>query len=238
MPHLRVLLTQQELDPSRLDEQVVIVLDILFATSTIAHAFAEGVQSVQPARDEADAMRIGAQRPDCVLAGEFLTAALPGFAPAAPLMLARTGLHGRHLVFATTNGTPAFHLAEGAAHVYAGALLNGAALAAHVMRAHPHASVLLVCAGSQGRFNIEDFCGAGHIAGHFGRNTDYAFDDAALAARLLAGSVDPRELLLASRVGRGMLAMDLRDEVEYAANRDTLDVVPQLVSGTLVRAAA
>ncbi|WP_081666666.1 2-phosphosulfolactate phosphatase [Rhodanobacter sp. OR444] len=120
MPKLHVLPQQEALDPARLQDKVVIVLDILFATSTIVHAFGEEVASVWPAHDHADAVRLGADCADAVLAGEFLADALPNFATAAPLALGSLGLRGRRLVYSTTNGTPALHRASAARHVYSG----------------------------------------------------------------------------------------------------------------------
>ncbi|HWU74947.1 MAG TPA: 2-phosphosulfolactate phosphatase [Rhodanobacter sp.] len=238
MPKLHVLLRQEELDPTRLEDKVVIVLDILFATSTIVHAFDEGVASVSPALDSEDAIRLGAEGSGAVLAGEYLASGLPDFEAATPLALARTGLRGRRLVYSTTNGTPALHRASTAAHVYVGALLNGGAVVEHVARTHPDAPVLLLCAGSLGRINLEDFYGAGHLARHFSRLDGYHLSDAALAAAMLSRGSDARDALLASRVGQRMQSFGLRDEVEYAATCDRIDIVPQLLGGELRRAAA
>jgi 2-phosphosulfolactate phosphatase len=233
MPKLHVLFKKEELDPSRLQDKVVIVLDVLFATSTIVHAFAQGIDRIWPARDAEDAQRIAARLHAPMLAGEYLAQGLPGFGPATPLALADTGIQGSTLVYATTNGTVALHNAAAAAHVYVGALLNGAALAAYVARRHPQTQVLLLCAGSVDSFNLEDFYGAGHIAAHFERTGGYALTDAALAAVLLYRGCDASTTLRASRVGRIMQSHGLQHEVDCAAQFDTHDVVPELNDGCL-----
>ncbi|MEW5311728.1 MAG: hypothetical protein WDW38_003416 [Sanguina aurantia] len=155
MPKLHLLFKKEELDTTRLAGKVVIVLDVLFATSTIVHAFGRGIACIWPARDAGDARRIAATMESPVLAGEHLGQTTPGFGPAMPLALAGVCGAGATLVYATTNGTVALNNASAAAHVYVGALLNGAALVAHVMQAHPDAQVLLVCAGSVDRFNLD-----------------------------------------------------------------------------------
>jgi 2-phosphosulfolactate phosphatase len=238
MPKLHVLFKKEELDPARLQDKVVIVLDVLFATSTIVHAFAQGIDRIWPARDAEDAQRIAARLHAPMLAGEYLAEGLPGFGPPTPLALADTGVQGSTLVYATTNGTVALHNAAAAAHVYVGALLNGAALAAYVARRHPQTQVLLLCAGSLDSFNLEDFYGAGHIAAHFERTGGYALTDAALAAMLLYRGCDASTILRASRVGRIMQAHGLQHEVDCAAQFDTHDVVPELNDGCLRLAAA
>ncbi|MCY7313092.1 MAG: 2-phosphosulfolactate phosphatase [Pseudoxanthomonas sp.] len=238
MPKLHVLLRKEDMDPARLPGKVVVVLDVLFATSTIVHAFGEGIDCIWPARDGEDARRIAGQLDAPRLAGEYLANSLPGFGPATPLALAATGLKGASLVYATTNGTVALNNATAAAHVYVGALLNGAAVVAHVARAHPDSPVLLVCAGSLGRFNLEDFYGAGHLVAHFERTGRYTLTDTALAAALLYRGCDAGTALGASRVGRMMLEHDLQDEVDCAATFDCVDVVPRLDNGCLRQVAA
>ena len=238
MPKLHVLFKKEDLDRTRLKDKVVIVLDVLFATSTIVHAFAQGVDRIWPARDAGDAVRIAANLQTPMLAGEYLAEGLPGFGPSTPLALAETGLQGSTLVYATTNGTVALNNAADAAHVYVGALMNGAALAAYVARRHPQAHVLLLCAGSVDSFNLEDFYGAGHIAAHFDRIGGYSPTDAALAAILLCRNCDAPTALHASRVGRIMQAHGLKHEVDCAAQFDTHLVVPELSDGCLQLAEA
>lgn len=233
MPKLHVLFKHEDLDPARLPGKVVIVLDVLFATSTIVHAFGQGIDCIWPARDADHALRIAANLEAPMLAGEYLALGLPGFGPPTPLALAGVGVRGVTLVYATTNGTVALNDAASAAHVYAGALLNGAALVSFIARTHPQAPVLIVCSGSVDRFNLEDFYGAGHLAAHFERAGNYSLTDAALAALLLYRGCDAQTALGASRVGRMMQAHDLQHEIDCAAQSDTLDVVPELRNGCL-----
>ena len=61
MRKLHVLMKKEELDGQRLDGKIVIVLDILFATTTIVAALSEGASEVWPALD-GDAARALAQQ--------------------------------------------------------------------------------------------------------------------------------------------------------------------------------
>jgi 2-phosphosulfolactate phosphatase len=229
MPTLQVLPRHEDLDAGRISNQIVIVLDVLFATSTIVHALSEGVKRIWLALDRQDAQDMMATLGETLCAGEHRTETLPGFAPAVPLALGRHGLKDRVLVYCTTNGTVALRRASSAAAVYPGALLNGAALVRHVVREHPGVPVLIVCAGSAGRFNLEDFYGAGHLVSHFNtQRSDYELNDAATAALLLHRGCDARTALLRSRVGKMMCQRSLQEEVEYAARQDTLDLVARL----------
>src|SRR5262252_4269697 len=162
---IHVLGKKEELDTVRLPGKVVIVLDVLFATSTMVAALAEGASAVVPTLDGAAARAAAEREPagSFVLAGELNTVTLEGFAPPTPLALIRHGVAGRKLIYSTTNGTVAFHACADADDVYAGALLNGEAVVERVLSAHPGRTVLIVCSGSANNFNLEDFYGAGYL---------------------------------------------------------------------------
>jgi 2-phosphosulfolactate phosphatase len=239
---VHVLGRREDLDTVRLPGKIAIVLDVLFATSTIATALAHGALRVLPRVDEAAARAEGACHPEgsCVLAGELLAETLPGFAAPTPLALVAHGVAGRSVVYSTTNGTVALGDASGAEHVYAAALLNGVATVEHVLAAHPDRTLLIVCSGSMGNFNLEDFYGAGYLvellAQRLGESVD--FSDAARAARALFRSGASAALLADCRVGRMMIARGLAHEVEYAARLSALDVVAKLDGSEVVQVMA
>ena len=240
---IHVLLKKEELDAQRLPGKTVIVLDILFATSSIVAALAHGAAEVIPTLDGAAAQAEAARHPaeSCVLSGELNADTLPGFVHPTPLHLLAENLAGRTLVYSTTNGTVAVNKSREADHVYAAALLNGEAVVAHIARHHGDETVLIVCSGSADNFNLEDFYGAGYLVSLFAKqpafdNIKHEFTDAALAAWLLHEKNDAGECLRRARVGRMMLERRLDREVDFAAQKSLYDVVPKL-DGNRLRAA-
>jgi 2-phosphosulfolactate phosphatase len=234
---VHVLTRKEELDSVRVSGKVVVVLDILFATTTMVAALASGAAEVVPVLDEAAARAEGERcAAGCfVLAGELYAETLPGFAHPAPLALIEHGIEGKIVVYSTTNGTVAMGQATGAARVYCGALLNARRLAEHIVSRHAGDTVLIVCSGSGNNFNLEDFYGAGCFIERFGELLGGAadFSDAAKAARALYRNAPARQALLDSRVGRMMAARGLTREVEFAARLDAFPVVPFLERGRL-----
>ena len=238
MAKIHVLLKKEELDSVRLAGKVVIVLDILFATSSIVTALANGVREVIPALDEAGA-RAEASRlreGSYVISGELNAVTLRDCASPTPMALLNADIRGKTLIYATTNGTVALHKSVAAAHVYAAALLNGLAVVNAVAGEHVDRTILLVCSGSADNFNLEDFFGAGYLVDLFATalGPSAEFSDAALAARYLYRGNRPVECLLASRVGRMMVERGIEDEVRFAAQREKFDVVPTLLDGKFV----
>jgi len=229
---VHVLTKKEELDTVRLPGKVVVVLDILFATTTMVTALARGAKEVVPVLDESAAYAKSRQYPEnsFVLAGELYAETLPGFAHPAPLSLLEHGIEGKSVIYSTTNGTVAMGLAAPAARVYCGALLNARALVEHIAARHPGQTVLLVCSGSGNNFNFEDFYGAGcFVECLLPHVTDLS--DAAKAALALYRHARAPEALLDCRVGRMMAARGLAHEVEFACRRDAFPVVPVLEQG-------
>src|SRR4029077_10342847 len=175
---IHVLTKKEELDSVRVPGKVVIVLDIIFATTTMVSALAHGATEVLPVLDEASARARAKDLPpgSFVLSGELYAETLAGFVHPAPLALVQHGVKDKAVIYSTTNGTVAMTLAAGAARVYCGALLNAARLGEHVCSQHSGETVLIVCAGSANNFNLEDFHGAGYFVERFAEQLGAAGD--------------------------------------------------------------
>jgi 2-phosphosulfolactate phosphatase len=234
---VHVLTKKEELDGVRVAGKVVIVLDIIFATTTMVAALAHGAAEVLPVLDEAAARTRAKELPpdSYVLSGELYAETLTGFVHPAPLALVAHGVKGKSVIYSTTNGTVAMTLAAGAARVYCGALLNATRLVEHVIAQHPRETVLIVCSGSGGNFNFEDFYGAGYFVDCFAERLGGAADlsDAAKAARAVYRQARVPEALLDCRIGRMMASRGLAGEVEFACRLDAFPVLPVLEGGRL-----
>ena len=229
---VHVLTKKEELDSVRVPGKVVVVLDIIFATTTMVTALAHGAKEIVPVADERAARACAGDFPGCVLSGELYAETLSGFAHPAPLALVAHGIAGKSVIYSTTNGTVAMTQAAGAARVYCGALLNARRLVEHIVAQHARETVLIVCSGSGGNFNFEDFYGAGYFVECFLPHVD-DLSDAAKAALALYRQAKAPQALLDCRVGRMMMARGLAHEVEFACRRDAFPVVPVLEHGRL-----
>jgi 2-phosphosulfolactate phosphatase len=236
MSKIHVLLKKEELDAQRLPDKVVVVLDVLFATTSIVTALAHWAAEVVPTIDRDAALREASRRPagSYVLAGELNAVTLTGFAHPTPLALLEQDLAGKTVIYSTTNGTVALSKSQEAAHVFAASLLNAEAVVDRIERTFPNETVLLVCSGSADNFNLEDFYGAGYLVSLFARHgVPRELSDAAMAAQMLHDGADAFECLASSRVGRMMLSRGLEREVRFAARKSCFEVVPELREGCM-----
>ncbi len=135
---------------TRLPSRVVLVIDVIRATTSLLTLFDRGARSVALASTVDDARAVGQQRPELLLLGEQAGLPPPGFAYGnSPVDLAAADVAGRDLVFTTSNGTRALQLVAGARAVLAACMRNGTAVARSAYRlAVEHGTDIgIVCAG-------------------------------------------------------------------------------------------
>lgn len=229
-PAIHVLFRKEDLDPARIDDKTIVVVDILFATTSIIAALDCGAAAVHPARDadEARALSKRGDIPGPVLAGESNFQFIDGFVQPTPLALCRHIRRRDTLIYVTTNGTVALRASTGARRVLVGSLTNAGATI-RALNLQRRDSVIILCAGTAGAFNLEDFYGAGCLVKQIVvRHRDCRLTDAALAAQDFFRASDAGSVLRQSLVGRLMLQWGLDAEVAFAARIDTSEVAAEL----------
>jgi 2-phosphosulfolactate phosphatase len=233
MKKLHVLTNKSELKKERLDNKIVIVLDILIATTSIVTALANGCRRVVPVRNYDEALSFQS-KPEFIgykFSGELNADTLTGFIQPTPIALLQSGMDGEHLVYCTTNGTVALTDCKNAKEVYVGSLLNTQAIIDHLKTDHSNHSILVVCSGSNDQFNIEDFYGAGFFVQSLldsYPNDTFELSDSAHAAKLFHSSGSSLELLNLSRVGKLLNDREWDEEVKFAAQKNIYPIVPKL----------
>lgn len=203
-----------------------VVIDVIRATSTICQALASGYSRVFCTAEVEDALALREALGEGVLGGERKAVRIAGFdlgnSPREYLEPA-----GETLILSTTNGTRAVvAAARRCERVLIASLLNLSAVVAAVGRHGEDA--LVVCAGVQGRPNLDDTYVAGRIVELLGWQRA---DAAEAAARLVGTWSGAEEAFRASRSGRNLLenAPELDEDIPFCARESVVGVVPRLV---------
>lgn len=157
-----VFLLPKLIPSGALVNQVVVVIDVLRATSTITAALAAGAREVIPCLEVEEARRVAVELgEDARLGGERGGCRIDGFHFGnSPFEYTPESIGGRTLVFTTTNGTRAMQACRAARSVLIGAFVNLEAIAERVEAAGDGA---LVCAGTDGEVTSEDLLFAGAV---------------------------------------------------------------------------
>lgn len=160
-----VIATVGDIAGESLLNKSVVMFDILRACSTISTALANGCKEVIPVIDVDDAYALAKQLPEgsYLLGGERGAVKLPGFHLGnSPLDYTEDLVRDKTIILTTTNGTKATRLAAGEnGRVIIGSLLNCASVAK--VLAKQNQDILLVCAGTRGKFSLEDTLAAGMV---------------------------------------------------------------------------
>jgi 2-phosphosulfolactate phosphatase len=212
---------------------VAIVIDVLRATTTIAHALTQGYERVLACSGLDRARELRSRLGNgSLLAGERGCVRPEGFDFGnSPREFAEGRPRGSTLVLTTTNGTRAVvAAAERADTVLIGSLANLTACAAAAARTVRTAKgdVLIQCAGVNGEFAIDDAYTAGRFVSELRVwLAEWEASDAAQAAEAIAASFpSAADGLGASTSARNLRSADLADDVRYCAREGVLDIVP------------
>jgi len=209
--------------PGQVANRTIVVIDVIRATSTIVTALAHGAQAVYPTGSTEEAIKLAQSlgREDTLLCGERKGLKVEGFDLGnSPGEFTPEAVEGKRLVMTTTNGTKAFLSATGARKILAASLLN---LDAVIDALEESDELVVICAGKENRFSLDDAVCAGHLLRGLRERREGAFeyDDAATAVLRLARAYEPDEAFLRStRAGRALAEVGLGDDLALCARRD------------------
>jgi 2-phosphosulfolactate phosphatase len=221
-------------EPDLHDDSLVVIIDILRATSAICTAFANGAASIIPvaALDEAREYKkngylVAAERDGYVL--DFADFGN------SPFNFTRERVEGRTIVYSTTNGTGIIRMASHASAIVVGSFLNISAIIEWLVKQEK--DVVLFCAGWKNRFNLEDTICAGAMAEKLMKSNMYhticdstlaSLDLWSMAKEDLSGYIDK----VAQRTRLRDKGLD--DCIQFCLTPDFTDKIPVIKNGILV----
>jgi 2-phosphosulfolactate phosphatase len=147
--------------PDENRDSIVVVIDVLRASSAICTAFANGASAIIPVADANEAK-------DYKSRGYLVAAERDGYIldfadfGNSPFNFTKEKIAGRTIVYSTTNGTGIINLASASYLTVIGSFLNISALTEWLIK--QDRDIMLFCAGWKNRFNIEDTVCAGAMA--------------------------------------------------------------------------
>lgn len=217
-------------------DSIVVVADILRATTTIVSALANGARSVMPVATIEKAMElkkngfpVAAERDGKILSfADFGNSAFD---------FMQGEVNGQKLVFTTTNGTVAIFTAKEHGEVVAGAFSNLTAVAGYIARQNKN--IIILCSGWKNTFCLEDTIYAGALIEKLRALNTYQVNcDSAEAATDLWNIARPNTMAYIQKaIHRERLRILGVDNIlDFTFQTDTTDVVPVLTNGEFVDA--
>jgi len=230
---IEVCLTPALIHLHDLSNAIVVVIDVLRATSSMCVAFTQGVNSIIPVAkiEESIAYRekgflIGAERD-----GEMLDGFDIGNSPFSYM---DEKVKGRDIALTTTNGTQAIAAAKGAKQIVVGSFLNLDALCNWL--ATQDGNIVLLCSGWKNSVNIEDTLLAGAVVHQMRGDFDFTNlrDTAIIAERLYLLAKDDLNGFLEESSHRNRLKkLNIDKDIEYCLTPNQAHVVPGIINGVM-----
>ena len=236
-PSLHTSLSPALLNLYDVSNSIVVIIDVLRATSTIATALYNGAKSIIPVDSVTRCMEIGRQI-EGITAGERDGQIAEGLEYGnSPFEYPREFIEGKTLVLTTTNGTRILHIAleKGAKEIITGSFPNLSAVCEHLKERKQN--VILGCAAWKDRVNIEDMLFAGAVISAIGQHFSINCDSSHLAETLYEIAKDDLFAFMkkneASHYHR-LMNFGLEKDIRYCLTNDGANVLPVYEEGTLV----
>jgi 2-phosphosulfolactate phosphatase len=232
MPKIDVCLTPELLPLFQLDDKIVVVIDILRATSCMVTGFAHGISEIKPVATLEESATYGLM--GYITAAERNGLKMPGFdLDNSPFSYMDPVLNGKKICVTTTNGTKAILQSAHARKVIIGSFLNLKTVADYLFIRG--LDVVLLCAGWKGQVNAEDTLFAGALVSYL-KESFAIGNDSALMARDLYELQKGRMLdfLRESSHFQRLNRLNIYKDIEFCLQSSIYECLPRLEKNVIL----
>lgn len=214
-------------------DSIIVMVDILRASTTICTALANGVSGIKPVATFENAK---SEKANGYLVAAESNGIKPDFADFgnSALEFINQNFDHERIVYCTTNGTKAIIAAEKEGMLAIGAFSNLTALTDWLLIQNKN--VVILCSGWKNMFNLEDTVFAGALSENLINSGKYITDcDATHASIDLWKFSKPnlKDYMTKALHNSRLHSLNLEDVIPYTFLQDTTNVVPVLQNGWL-----
>ena len=251
-----IIPTAQQAQGINFSGKTAIVIDVLRATSVITTALDNGAREVIPVCtvEEAENLYTNSDATTTLRGGERNAVKIEGFDLSnSPLEYKKKTVEGKTIILTTTNGTNAINNINGANEVVLACFRNAAAVVSVIARRNDEAiqkdsalsglprfarnDVVIVCAGTEGRFSLDDGLCAGMIIELLKQQTEVETDD--LGLLLTHYYINSKANLLGALSGcyhlKRLFTLGFYDDIKFCLETDCVTTVPVCREGKIVK---
>lgn len=232
---LQVCLTPALIPLYKIEDYIVVVIDIFRATTSICYGIENGAQAIIPVSQIEECAAYLDKEPTYLLAAERDGEIVAGFDFGnSPFSYTANKVAGKTIVLTTTNGTHALHLSRKAKKIVIGSFLNLTSICNWLNEQGEN--ILLVCSGWKNNFNLEDTLFAGAVVDRLKKGS-FSPDDPAIAANDLydLAKNDLDGYLKKTSHSERLKALGIERDIAFCLNVDTTTAIPVLDGDMLVK---
>ena len=229
---LDVFFTPNECKPADTAGRLVLIVDVLRASTTVATALGNGAKTVIPLLGADDVIMRSKEfsRSGVKLAGERKMLPIAGFDLGnSPQDFTTEAVEGKTILITTTNGTRALLGVQGARDIVIASYVNfTAVLAMMKVAASSNTDIAIICGGEEGSFTLEDAACAGRYVRAIPKRAALVLNDAASASVVIEKKYGDNiaKVFKESAHGQALESAGFGDDLTAAAKVDAYSVVP------------
>jgi 2-phosphosulfolactate phosphatase len=229
-----LIISADDIKENKIIGKVVVVIDMLRATTVITTAIKNGCKEVIPVVTIDEALELAkGNREKYILGGERRALKIEGFdCSNSPLDYTEEVISGKSFIITTSNGTRAINGCRNAKKLLIGSLINAKAVAKKIVEFGE--DVVIVNAGTLGQFSMDDFICSGYIINCIKETMDIELTDIAYTAHhIYKEHEDIISFIKNARHYTVIMELGLEKDLEYCCTKDITEVVPYYDNGTI-----
>lgn len=233
---LDVIISADNIKEEYLEDKIVVVIDMLRATSVIVTALANNAKEVFPMLTVEEAFNkkeeILRDEKEVLLGGERKALKIEGFDFSnSPLEYTSEKVKGKTIILSTTNGTRAINLSLKAKEILIGAIINAKAVTDELKKLNK--DVVFINAGTNGEFSMDDFICSGYMISLLCEKGNHDLSDIAKTAKYIyENNTNLIDYMKEARHFNILKSLNLTKDLEYCCKKDIINIVPKVEKST------
>lgn len=226
-----IIFTADEVSQEKTEGKICVVIDVLRATSVMITALHNGAEKIFPFKDIKIIQERCENLKNIIKCGERNALKIDGFDLGnSPLEFTKEKVFGKDIYMSTTNGTKAVENSLSAEKIIICSFLNIKSVSEKLLEYKK--DVVIVCAGTNGKFSLDDTLCAGLIIKEMQKHTEIQMNDVLLAAvRISESHEDIKDILKGSTHYERLLSLGFEKDMEHIFSLNKYSIVPEYKNG-------
>lgn len=226
-----IIFTADEVSQEKTKGKICVVIDVLRATSVMITALHNGAERIFPFKDIKTIQERCENLKNIIKCGERNALKIDGFDLGnSPLEFTKEKILGKDIYMSTTNGTKAVENSLSAEKIIICSFLNIKSVSEKLLEYKK--DVVIVCAGTNGKFSLDDTLCAGLIIKEMQKHTEIQMNDVLLAAvRISESHENIKDILKGSTHYERLLSLGFEKDMEHIFSLNKYSIVPEYKNG-------
>ncbi len=226
-----IIFTADDASKENTQGKICIIIDVLRATSVMITALENGAEKIFPFKDIETIQEKCRNLKNVLKTGERNALKIEGFDLGnSPLEFTKEKVQGKDIYMSTTNGTKAIENSIHAEKILICSFLNLHSVVEKIIEYDK--DITIVCAGTNGKFSLDDALCAGLIIKDLQKYKDISVDDVCLAlVRIAESHKNISDILSGSIHYSRLLSLGFDKDMEHIFSLNKYSVVPEYKNG-------